>query len=279
MMGPMRPLRTMRRMDSDLPPGGCDPSFPEAVWVNTNAAIAEDRVQGFRWLESSPTGLRARCAGSGADLVWPAGDLVRYRGISTADFVAFSARRDLAGGEVLLQGILNLGLLVLATYEIPRGGGPGYFSREFFARRAAAPAASPGPAPGPDTATVFGHLAKPAAVDTAPLLGRWRNTEAAARGLVGITVADDAGDLAVRALGSGEGGPVDWGPARIGVFACLDEAGKASLSLLASWDFGFLETHLQLRLPAGALASAGFNVFKDGSGRPGYVTREFFYRE
>ena len=43
-----RPTRTMRRMDSALPSGGCDPPFPEAVWVNTNA---EDRVQGFRWLE------------------------------------------------------------------------------------------------------------------------------------------------------------------------------------------------------------------------------------
>jgi hypothetical protein len=268
-----RPMRPMRRIDSDLPLGGRDPAFPEAVWVNTNATIAEDRVQGFRWLESSRTGLRARCAGPGADLVWPAEEIVRYRGISTADFVAFSARRDGAGGEVLLQGILNLGLLVLATYEIPRGGGAGYFSREFFARRAAPPAASPGP----DATTVFGHLAKPAAVDTAPLLGRWRNAEAAARGLVEITVEDDAGDLAVRALGSGDVGPVDWGPARTGVFACLDEAGKASLSLLASWDFGFLETHLQLRLPAGALASASFNVFKDG--RPSYVTREFFYRD
>ncbi len=273
----MRTMGTMRRIDSALPPGGCDPPFPEAVWVNTNAA---DRVQGFRWLESSRTGLRARRAGSGADLVWPADGLVRYCGISTADFVAFSARHGFADGEVLLQGILNLGLLVLATYEIPRGGGPGYFSREFFARRAAPPPASPEPSPGPgsDGTAVFGHLAKPARVDTAPLLGRWRNTEAAARGLAEITVEDGAGGLAVRALGSGEEGPVDWGPARTGVFACLDEAGKASLSLLATWNFGFLETHLQLRLPAGALASAGFNVFKDGSGRPSYVTREFFYR-
>jgi hypothetical protein len=262
--------RTMRRIDSALPPGGCDPPLPEAVWVNTNA---EDGVQGFRWLESSPTGLRARCAGSGADLVWPADGLVRYCGISTAELVGFSARCGFADSEVLLQGILNLGLLVLATYEIPRGGGPGYFSREFFARRAVAPAASPGPA----GTTVFGHLAKPAAVDPAPFLGRWRNCDAAARGLVEITVEGGAGGLAARAIGSGEEGPVDWGPARTGVFACLDEAGKASLSLLASWDFGFLETHLQLRLPAGALASAGFNVFKDG--RPSYVTREFFYRD
>ena len=267
-----RTTRTMRRMDSALPSDGYDPPFPEAVWVNTNAA---DRVQGFRWLESSRTGLRARCAGSCADLVWPADGLVRYCGISTADFVAFSAHRGLADCEVLLQGILNLGLLVLATYEIPRGGGPGYFSREFFARRAVAPAASSEPA----GTTVFGRLAKPASVDTAPLLGRWRNSDPAARGLVEITIEDDAGGLAVRALGSGEEGLVDWGPARTSVFACLDEAGKASLSLLATWDFGFLETHLQLRLPAGVLASAGFNVFKDGSGRPSYVTREFFYRE
>lgn len=264
--------RTMRRADSALPSGGCDPPLPEAVWVNTNT---EDMVQGFRWVETSPTGLRARCAGSGADFVWPAAGLVGYCGISTADFVAFSARRDFEDCEILLQGTLNLGLLVLATYETPRGGGPGYFSREFFARRAAVPSASTEPA----GTTVFGHLAKPASVDTAPLLGRWRNADAAALGLVEITVEDGASDLSVRALGSGEAGPVDWGPARAGVFACLDEAGKASLSLLATWDFGFLETHLQLRLPAGALASAGYNVFKDGSGRPSYFTREFFYRE
>ena len=262
--------QTMRRMDSGLPSGACEPPFPEAVWVNTNAA---DRVQCFRWLESSRTGLRARGAGSGADFVWPDDGLVRYCGISTADCVAFSAHRDFADGEVLLQGILNLGLLVLATYEIPRRGGVGYFSREFFARRAVAPA----PSPEPDGTTVFGHLAQPASVDTAPLLGRWRNADPAARGLVEITIAGGAGDLAVRALGSGKERPVDWGAAKTGVFACLDEAGKASLSLLATWDFGFLETQLQLRLPGGTLASAGFNVFKDG--RPSYFTREFFYRE
>lgn len=268
--------QTMRLVDSALPGEGGDPSLPEAVWVNTNA---QDMVQGFRWLESSQTGLRARCAGSGADFVWPADGLVRYCGISTPDFVGFSAHRGFEDCEVLLQGVLNLGLLVLATYEIPRGGGPGYFSREFFARRDAAPAAGSAPVGTPVGTTVFGHLAKPASVDTSPLLGRWRNADAAALGVVEITVEDDAGELAVRALGSGEAGPVDWGPARTGVSACLDEAGKASLSLLATWDFGFLETQLQLRLPAGALASAGFNVFKDGSGRPSYFTREFFYRE
>ncbi len=260
--------RTMRRMDSGLPLGGCEPSFPEAVWVNTNAA---DRVQGFRWLESSRTGLRARCAGSGADFVWPAGGLVRYCGISTADFVAFSAHRGFADCEVLLQGILNLGLLVLATYEIPRGGGPGYFSREFFARRAAAPAASSEP----DRTTVFGHLAKPAPVDTAPLLGRWRNSDPAARGLVEITIEDDAGDLAVRAIGSGEEGPVDWGPARTGVFACLDEAGKASLSLLATWDFGFLTSHVEANLKLGVAVLCIYQSFQDASGRHDYFFREF----
>jgi hypothetical protein len=45
---------------------------------------------------------------------------------------------------------------------------------------------------------------------------------------------------------------------------------QREMALLATWDFGFLETHLQLRLPAGALVSAGFNVFKDG--RPSYFT-------
>jgi hypothetical protein len=131
----------------------------------------------------------------------------------------------------------------------------------------------------PDHLRVFADGLRQGRHAASHVLERLERALGAARGLVEITIEDGAGDLAVRALGSGEEGPVDWGPARTGVFACLDETGKASLSLLATWDFGFLETHLQLRLPGGTLASAGFNVFKDGSGRPSYVTREFFYRD
>ena len=265
--------RMMRRMDeaAALPSSGLDAFLPEGLWVNTNAV---GMVQGFRWLESTEQGLRGRSAGSEADFRWPAEALEGYCGISTAGLVGFSTRRRLADVPLLLQGNLNLGLLVLATFEIPRHG-PGYFSREFFAYRGAA--IPPGPAAA--GTTVFGHLEKPASVSTASMIGRWRNTDPAARGLVEITVEGGDDALAVRALGSGELEPVDWGTAKTEIFACLDEAGQASLSVLATWDFGFLETQLQLRVPGGTLAVAGFNVFRDGSGRPSYCTREFFYRE
>ena len=265
--------RTLRLMDDPaaLPSGGGTPPLPDTAWMNTNS---QGLMQGFEWLASSPEGLRARGAGTGIDLVWEADTVIRYGGIATPELVAFSATRKLADSEVLLQGNLNLGLLVLATYEIPHDPGPGYFSREFFARRRAAPEAGFEPS----GQSVFGHLEQPSTVDTAPLLGRWRNTDAAGHGLLEMIVEDLDGELSVRALGSGEPDPVDWGPGKTRVFACLDEAGNASLSALATWDFGFLETQLQLRVPGGTLAVAGFNVFKDGSGRPGYSTREFFYR-
>ena len=45
---------------------------------------------------------------------------------------------------------------------------------------------------------------------------------------------------------------------------------------IASWDYGFVETHLTLRLEGDELIGEDFNVFKDGSGRSNYRMQSRF---
>jgi hypothetical protein len=45
---------------------------------------------------------------------------------------------------------------------------------------------------------------------------------------------------------------------------------------IASWDHGFVETHLTLRLEGDELIAEDFNVFKDDSGRSNYRARYKF---
>ena len=271
--------RTMRLMDvPEALPSGDVPSLPEAVWVNTNP---RRHRQSFHRVVVSPRGLVAYHAGSDAELVWPIDEVVPYGGIATTELVAWSARRELETSEVLLQGNFNLGLLVLATYERPRDGGVGYFSREFFALDASSSKDTESPTDtdsAGETPEVFSHVDRPGSIGTAPLLGRWQNADPDARGLLEIAIEEHGPGLAVTARGRGEGDPVDWGPGKAEIFACLDEAGNASLSALATWKFDALEAELQLRVPGGTLAVAGFNVFGGERERPNYCTREFFYR-
>jgi hypothetical protein len=199
-----------------------------------------------------------------------------YGGIASPDLTAFSAEYAGKGSRILLQGNFNLGLLVLATFKIPTGGGVGFFSREFFARSRLA---APGMVAVGDSDALFEQFRTPEASDREAWLGRWHNADFQTRGLLEITLAEAGHGITARAFGTpvrcGDT-PITWGSANAQLFACLDEAGQPSLAALASWRFEHLTTHLQLRHPGGTLAVAGFNEFRDG--RMNYATREFFFR-
>ena len=110
-------------------------------------------------------------------------------------------------------------------------------------------------------------------------MGHWRNAGIHSPGLTRIVIEDRKAGATARAFGApvSDGDPaIDWGRTDLHIFACLDEAGHPSLTALARWDLDSLEVHLQLRVPAGTLAIAGFNNFLDD--RMNYATREFFYR-
>jgi hypothetical protein len=105
-------------------------------WINTSASPQGWHALQTSYLEGVPA-IRARLKDG---TVVEFSGITLYGGIGSNDLAAFRAEHVGKGSRILLQGNLNLGLLVLATFKIPTAGGIGFFSREFFARsRLAAP--------------------------------------------------------------------------------------------------------------------------------------------
>lgn len=264
---------TFRNFDQELSSTPVDRSTFVDDWINTSESPQGWQSLRTTFLDGVPMIYAHLAGGAGVEF----SEITFYGGISSSDLTAFSTERGDEDSRVVLQGNLNLGLLVLATFKFSAAGGPGYFSREFFARsRLSVPIA---PAPTANCGALFEQITQPDSAGPEALLGRWRNADFKTRGLLEIAMEKRETGLTARVLGaplSGSDALVDWGTADVGIFTCLDEAGHPSLSALATWDFDILKTHLQMRVPGGTLAVAGFNQFRDG--RMNYATREFFYR-
>lgn len=114
-------------------------------------------------------------------------------------------------------------------------------------------------------------------LDLRPLTGIWTNTNPASRGIVRLEVTERDGGLRVRVFGAGSPAPTDWGEAPASVLYSDGLRSRKGHAFLASFDFGFLESHLQCNLSQGLLIVAAFNAFKDGSGRSNYFSREFYH--
>ena len=124
--------------------------------------------------------------------------------------------------------------------------------------------------------------APPAAgsLDVSPLLGTWFNTNPGSRGIVRFVLGSRDGVLTVRAFGAGstEGTEQDWGEVDAERIYTDGMTSSNVMSFTARYDFGFLESHLQANMNLGLLVVAGYNTFKDGSGRSSYFSREFYHR-
>jgi hypothetical protein len=114
-------------------------------------------------------------------------------------------------------------------------------------------------------------------LDLRPLTGDWTNTNPASRGIVRLVVSENGGGLRVRVFGAGTPAPIDWGEVPASVLYADGLRSRKGHAFLASFDFGFAESHLQCNLSQGLLIVAAFNVFKDGSGRSNYFSREFYH--
>ncbi len=115
-------------------------------------------------------------------------------------------------------------------------------------------------------------------LDLSPLLKTWENTYDKTHGIVRVSLSEVDGALFVRAFGACEPAPCDWGEVQADiVFADGVGSGKAN-AFTATYDFGYLEAHLQGNINKGLLILASFNRFKDGSGRADYFSREYFHR-
>jgi hypothetical protein len=118
---------------------------------------------------------------------------------------------------------------------------------------------------------------KAATVDLSPLVGTWNSTNKATRGIIKLILSDYEGILAVQFFGAWGSSTIDWGTIHGQAFA--GNAGTVeSVGFKASYDFGFLRTHVAAYLNKRILVVDTYNTFKDDSDRFNYFLRDHFYQ-
>lgn len=116
-------------------------------------------------------------------------------------------------------------------------------------------------------------------LDFSSLLGTWVNTHNATPGIVKVVLTEKNGALTARAFGAGEPLAGDAGEIMAEVVYADSLRSQKAVAFTATYDFGFMTSHLQANMSLGLLIIASFNTFKDGSGRSNYFSREFYHRE
>lgn len=200
--------------------------------------------------------------------------------VDTADATAFAAlTAECAHGDLdlRLEGNLNAGLLVLCCYKTWRDGSrPGCFSREYFSRQG-------GPSPSADVDDrvavadpLFHGVDPPNALTAETLLGSWHNADRHALGLRALQLSPCDRGVAVAALAHGD---IDWGRTTGELYADVVYGKVGSVAARARFDFGFVETSMQIRQVGGVLVVASYARFDDREQRRPSFIREFFYRD
>ena len=115
-------------------------------------------------------------------------------------------------------------------------------------------------------------------VDLSHLLGTWINTYRETRSLSRFTLAPSADGYSIETLVATDGGVQALGATAVRPFAPNVDSRKAD-GFTASYDFGFLEMSLAAYCAKGLIVVSQYTRFKDGSGRPDYFNREFFFKE
>ena len=228
-------------------------------------------------IRGTPVALTIECFGTGQPMplhsaAVPANALFAASP-GSQDAMSFFAEFDLGHMVSRFQGNANLGLLVLAGFHDFKDASvrSNFFSREFFysatGRQAELfPPELSSPAEG------SGHL------DSAALLGLWRNTNAASQGVAAVQVTDHGEHLGICAYGVGESCNLDWGEA-VGRPYAKDCCSSDAMAFSASFSLEGIRCHLQANVKQGVLVIAYFTEFLDGSGRSNYFAREFYYKD
>lgn len=253
------------------------------TWLNTNPTTGEiARLE----ISEREGGLRLNIEGAGAPdrIAWPEIAAVPYvANLKSAEITGFEAHCDLGFMETHLAANIKHGVLVMQSYNrFKDGSGRGaYFTREFFHQnvfheRCLTHAMTPSDrAPFMMAADISSGGERTASVDLAELTGLWKNTNRATRVIRELTLTKNGDVYELRAFGAGA--PRDWGKVSViphaGGVDAHDPAG-----FLAVYDFDFMQMFLAANMNKGLLIIASYNMFRDGSGRSNYFSREFFYR-
>jgi hypothetical protein len=201
------------------------------------------------------------------------GEVQLYAGREDPSPVAFTAR--LPGGsadEVLLQGNINRGLMILAAYRSSADAAPlaGRFSREFYARRESGFVAPSSTSSG----VLFGAIRASTQPVLEEFIGHWRNADPTSS-LPSLELEADGPRLWVTVEGTGPRVPARWPRVSAQTFAYYDELGRDTLLLLGDFAHADGRSALQIKVVLGTAVVAAFHQRDDGRS---WFTREFFRR-
>ena len=116
-----------------------------------------------------------------------------------------------------------------------------------------------------------------AKLDLSSLIGRWKNTNSATRGISEIVISEDGKNLRVQTFGACASGPRDWGEGPATSYA-YSVAGDIAAGFELTYDFGAQETLVTAIHNRGVLVIHAYHRFKDGSGRSNFISKEFFHQ-
>lgn len=262
-----------------------DPAALAGRWVNTNShgrGVCEIAIAAG----GGPLKVRAFSVAAPSMCAWgeTEADLICGSDVRARKGTAFTARYDFGGFQTELQGNLNLGLLVVASFNRVGAGGYDYFAREFYRRGdpAVAPisaswTAAKGHVGGDDP--VEPDRAEPGQpFDGSEMFGTWLNTNPDPKDIVQLQIdSDGANGAVVRVLGTHAPRPVEWEPVPAALFA-LGSGSRLAKAFSARRHADGVSVALQANIKQGVLVVASFTEFADGSGRSSYFQREFYYR-
>ena len=116
-----------------------------------------------------------------------------------------------------------------------------------------------------------------AQLDLSSLIGRWKNTNSATRGISHIVISEDGKNLRVQTFGACASGPRDWEGSPATTYA-YSVAGDIIAGFELTYDFGAQETLVTAIHNRGVLVIHAYHRFKDGSGRSNFISKEFFHQ-
>jgi hypothetical protein len=251
--------------------GPLDLAPVEGEWVS-----ASEVTGGVAWLRTRACDGTLLVSASGASDgprpgAWeevPA-DLVVAREPGSFAAYAFCVAFEGGPAAVRLQTYQGLGVLVVhAFHRFTDGSGRcDYFTREFYVP-AEGPLAAGGARPPRDL---------PARYDAAGLLGVWTVLDPAPEGVAMLQCSPHSHGIAIRAHGTGEAGPVDWGTAEVRLYA--DAANpQGPPAFLVTFDRPSTRVHLQARVNRGVLVVGEYIEPPRAGGEVGHFARECYRR-
>jgi len=116
-----------------------------------------------------------------------------------------------------------------------------------------------------------------AKLDLSSLIGRWKNTNSATRGISEIVISADGRNLRVQIFGACTSGPRDWGEGLATTYA-YGVAGDIVAGFELTYDFGSQEALVTAIHNRGVLVIHAYHRFKDGSDRSNFISKEFFHQ-